>query len=510
MMYEAVRGERRQMRGPDSARAVVAVLFSLAVLVASGIRVVGAAPPPPPSGVGDANVFGIAVSPAYRDTGLVVATVQPLGTQCSRDCLKLWVSHDGGSSWELSPAVGWNQGRPVIAADEHGSEKLFAGSGSDLRRSSDDGSTWTVVSGAAGTAFPAVSPRYASDTSIAGAMGTQDFVLHGSTVQPVAGSGGTIVDMAFSYAPSYPTAGRYAPVLLTGVDTHGQLPVIQRCTAEFICSGNATLSGASTFSAPALLFPSSGYADDGVVFAQSGKGIYRSTDGGVTFAPLPMGDPTATSTATPSFALAPGYRQNGPVQTAYASLLQIHLKPGAQPDGPSSGGVYRTTDGGATWSSMGSPSPLDGGSMAVAVAPDGRVFAGYIGSGYAAAGLLCSSDGQTWQASCPSVGHYWRDHPRGSSAHAAPAAKDCQASNCAAGPATGASTSSAVTAPPAGGVAGTTSGGEAAQRMAAAVPQRRFASPQVIGALAGGVMLLSLAGLRLRSTRRRVKLRQQR
>lgn len=476
------------------------VLMGAAGDLPSAAATASPTPAAPPSGIGSANVFGIAVSPAYLDTGLVVATAQPLGVRCSSSCLQLWVSHDGGASWQQSPATGWNQGRPVIAVSASGHEVLFAGAGSDLRRSDDDGSTWTVVPGAPGAAFPAVSPHFATDSTVAGAMGGQDFLLRGSVVEHATGSSGSIIDMAFSYVPSYPSAGAHAPVLLSGMDSSSKLPVVQQCSATFVCSGSATLPGATTFSAPALLYPSNDFADDGVVFAQSGRGIYRSTDGGLSFTLIPMGDPTASSTATPSFALAPGYRQNGAVRTAYASVLQIYMpaQPGA-PKKPSSGGIYRTTDGGQTWAPVGSPSPLDGGSMAVATAPDGRVFAGYIGSSYGGAGLLCSSDGQTWRASCPSVGHYWRDHSGQRPSAPSQASAGCNAGGCNAGH------NGAASPVPSTGTAVTATGSrsENSQRISAALPRRGEPIPMPTAAAVAAIgLVVAMAAFKLRRRRR--------
>jgi hypothetical protein len=262
--------------------------------------------------------------------------------------------------------------------------------------------------------------------AVAGSTHGDYLVLNGGATQPITGSGRSLADLEFMYSPSFPSGGAHAPALLSGADLHTGLPVIQRCDARLACSGATTLAGASTFSIPVALLPSTSYASDGVVYAQSGRGIYKSVDGGTSFAPLSVGQPGASATATPMLALAPGYRDAGPVRTAYAAVLQAFI---SGTTSHSAGGIYRTTDAGATWRPIGSPGPFDQGATAVAVAPDGRIFAGYEGSA-GHAGLVCSTDAHTWQAACPAVG--------GGTAKSGGAAQSCGSTGCSsAAPGTG-------------------------------------------------------------------------
>jgi len=380
--------------------AVRALSLAAPLLLVAPVRATTA----PPSGLGDQSVFWIAVSPAYARTGLVLAVTTPQAGSCSGSCTELWASHDGGATWARSPASGWQQGRPVVVLDGGGREVLFAAAGGGMQRSDDEGASWRSAGGPG--VLPAPDPNFAStgQVAVASGGGRGDYLLRGADSRPVAGSGGAMTDLQFALSPAYPGGGLFAPALLAGADLSTGLPVIQRCTAALACSGATTLSGATANSSPVTLLPAGDYPQSGAVFAQSGRGVYKSVDGGGSFAPLPVvaGASTAT-TATPSVALAPGYAERGSVRTLYASVFALAAD-AAHPH--TTGGVYRSDDGGATWRDTGSPSALDMGSTAVAVAPDGRVFAGYLGSSSAGdfGGLLCSTDGGgTWQASCPAV-----------------------------------------------------------------------------------------------------------
>jgi hypothetical protein len=377
------------------------LLFASVAVLARAAPVAEAAGSP--SAIGNQAVQWLAVSPAYAHSGLVVALATPL-QGCSQNCVHLWVSQNGGSTWSQSPANGWQGGRPVIGVDGAGHDVLVAASGTQLQTSTDAGNTWTNVA-PNGTTLPAIAPSFASDGAVAVANPQgHDYVFSGGANHAVGGSGGAYTDLSFMYAPTFPSGGHFAPALLSGQDSHSQLPVVEQCNSSFSCSGATTLAGSTNFSAPATLIPSTDYANDGTVFAQSGRGIYKSTNGGAAFSPLALVPSNgAEATATPMLALAPGYKEGGPVRTAYAAVFQVFTDP---KNPHSAGGVYQTTDGGASWHALGSPSPLDGGVFSVAVAPDGRLFAGYTGeqNNTASGGLLCSQDGgQSWQAACSPV-----------------------------------------------------------------------------------------------------------
>jgi hypothetical protein len=159
------------------------------------------------------------------------------------------------------------------------------------------------------------------------------------------------------------------------------------------------------FGALVTLLPSEAFATDGVVWAQSAEGIFRSNDGGRSFAPVVVGDPGATTTSTPQMALAPGYGRNGS-QTAYAAVLQIVVDkvPSKNPSTRAMGGIFRTVDGGASWQVLPPGGIFQNGAVAVGAAQGGRLFGGYlVDAGHG--GVLCSADGgATWRAACPAQG----------------------------------------------------------------------------------------------------------
>lgn len=423
-------GSRHRSAVPRGRAASVRVRAALAALAALGCLVAlswpspgaGAEATPPPSAFGSLAVTWIAVSPAYTDTGTVVAVATCGSEQC------LWVTHDGGGSWSRALATGWNGGRIFAAQDSRGGDVLYSEASSKLKRSDDGGKSWREldVQGS-----PAVSPTYGRDgaVAVAGLTG-EDHLLSNRGTKKIAGSGGAYADLSFMFAPEYPKAGAYPPVLLAAADRDKGLPVLQRCDENLACQGDTTLAGTDMWTAPGMqLFPSGDYAERGAVFLRTGRGLYKSGDGGSTYLPAPVGDPSATSSSTPMFALAPGYREGGPVRTAYLAVLQIWMNAANAAAAHSGGGIYRTTDAGTTWKRMGSPSPLDDGAMGVAVAPDGRLFAAFASSRQGA-GLLCSIDGgNTWRALCPPTRDASKPGGAGSSANAGPGGTPC-ASPC--------------------------------------------------------------------------------
>jgi hypothetical protein len=409
------------------------------------------------SGIGQAVVTSIAVSPNVARTGLVVVQGQPQGGTGNR----LWISHDGGATWHVAAASGWNQGRPVIASTADGHDVVFSAAGAGLERSDDGGDTWENL--ARGTSVIAnTAPNFASNSLVA-VGGSPDYTFSTSP-HVVSGSGGAFQDMSFTLAPSFPnTAGR-SPAFVEGVDSQN-LVEVEACNASLGCSNPSRFGVAGQFNGPGAVVLSDDYLNDGVVFVQTGRGIYKSVNGGATYALLPVVTTNQATTATPMLALAPGYSERGSVRTVYVAVLDVVQNTG-NGSGQLAGGLYRSSNGGAVWQNVSGSSPLGSGAAAVAVAPTGRVFAGYLTT-YRGEGLLCSDDsGGSWQAACPPVGseandpdirHYGGQSGPGSTA--CPQASGCAGASRSTTTGTGGGSRSSM----AGGAASTASPGAAAE-----------------------------------------------
>ena len=388
-------GGKAARTGGRFARAgvVLALGFGLPICVGNAVAI--AATPSPAqaaSGVGDEVVRWIDVSPAYTHTGTVIAMSAASG--CSSDCIHLWSTHDGGATWSRLAAAGWQHGEPVIAATGN-QETLFATGSDSLQRSDDGGASWHKA-GPLGS--PGVSPRYAQDGTVAVAGGSgSDYLYRRGSTSPITGSGGRYHDLGFTYAPG-PSSGGHSPVLLSAADPKTGSPYVGQCSADLSCQTILPLPKPEPMSGGAFLYPSPAYAGDGTVFARIQTNLYKSVNGGTAFQPLAVGDPTAQATGFEGLALDPAYDDRGANRVAYTAIIQLFADPKHKP----SGGVYRTSDGGTTWSQLAPGTSLDSGATALALAPGGRLFAGYMQNDGAHGGLLCWENG-AWKAACTPV-----------------------------------------------------------------------------------------------------------
>jgi hypothetical protein len=234
-----------------------------------------------------------------------------------------------------------------------------------------------------------------------------DYVVRNGTAHDVDGSGDPqATDTQFALSPTYPNGGAFSPVLLASVVSTTGRPMVLRCTADFTCHGavhlpqrnSALVTGNGT-----TLTLAPDYPEHGTVFADTTTSVEKSTDGGVSFTHLTVVPETeGVLTYVSTMALAPSYRENGPTRTAYIGVRQVPTGIGkAAPYAPA--GLYKTEDGGTTWTPVATTGLFVGGATAVAVAPDGRLFAGY--SDGHSGGLVCSlDDGRSWQSSCTAAG----------------------------------------------------------------------------------------------------------
>lgn len=353
----------------------------------------------PSSPIGGDSVKSIAVSPAYLRTGLVVAFAQSMSSSCGNSCVHLWVSHDGGARWTLAAARGWSRGVPQIAVDGGGHEVLIAPGSAHLQRSLDAGATWSDI-GPPGTAT--ILPTFVHDGGVLvaanGNQGNADFLVTSEGQKSVAGSGSAAKDVSFAVPATYPGSGGFPPALLGAMDAKASMGEVLSCNASLACTNPVVLPSNDPMAGPPTLVMSPSYADDGTTFAYTGTAFFKSTDGGHAFARLTVGDVGTVVTAPLGMAIEADYNDHGPQRTAYVAITEIV---GSGSSSRTAGGVYKTVDGGATWTSISTGSPLENGASTVALAPDGRLFAGYLGTrGW---GLLCNA-GQGWHATCPAAG----------------------------------------------------------------------------------------------------------
>jgi hypothetical protein len=335
------------------------------------------------------SIDSLSVSPAYMRSGVVVAA-GAMAKGCTSGCTRLMISGDRGDSWRQAGAAGWRGGHPVITVGGNGREVLFDASTSSVQRSDDLGATWSDV-GAGGN--PTASPAFAADNLVAVA-GKSDYVMRDTSSTGVPGSHGQMTDGSWALIPGYPASGERSPVFLGGVNAAGK-STLERCDMSFSCSSPVVLPVPDAFSGQPLMLPSTAYAQDGTIFAHTAEGLFKSVDGGTTFATVTPNIPGATHVATAMTSLSPGYREAGPDRRLWVAVIAIK---GSGAQMRQVGDVFSSSDGGATWTGVGAPGPFGKGAIAVAAAPDGRVFAavGPLQGG----GLLCSSDGSTWHPSC--------------------------------------------------------------------------------------------------------------
>jgi photosystem II stability/assembly factor-like uncharacterized protein len=379
--------------------------MGLAAVAATSAAAATPTPSPYSSAIGNELPLNIVVSPAYAKTGLVLAVSAQQGG-CQQDCVHLWRSRDGGNRWERLHPIGWSQGNMSIAVDGAGHETIVTSGGGGLLRSTDEGQTWTAAGGA-GT--PTADPTNSGDIAVASFTG-KDYVLGASgTQRQVAGSHGAASDIAFAYSPDVPRDGRYSPGLLVGQTGNGGALVVLRCDATLSCTSPAPVASAAPgyTAAASRLYPANDFATSGSVFLFTQRGVLKSIDGGTTFTPLAIvSNNGAQTTATPMMALGPNYRESGTDRAAYVAVLQAYVPASADKSNPptTAGGIYETTDGGSSWTPLGANQGYFHGATAVAVAPDGRLFAGWL-DGRGHAGLVCSTEVAAWQPICPSHFH---------------------------------------------------------------------------------------------------------
>ena len=133
---------------------------------------------------------------------------------------------------------------------------------------------------------------------------------------------------------------------------------------------------------------------------EAGRGVFRTTDGGATWEHVLFVDP---DTGIIDLAYAP----DNPRQ-AYAAAWQIEIRTSGRTSGGPGSGLYRSRDGGATWAPLESPGlpepPLGKIGLAVSADDPDRVYA-----------LIETSSNRAFAPSDPFAGVLWRSDDRGDS-----------------------------------------------------------------------------------------------
>jgi len=295
-------------------------------------------------------------------------------------CPVLFHSTDSGASWERLKATGFTGGNVLLAPTFPGDNRIFVSGPNGLMMSRDGGATFTTLVPLTGPT--AISPAFGFDHHILiGAVPGWEYRDDANTTTPLQldhrPQGHTL---AFAFSPAYAKDGELL-VSTSAPDPNNppsQLSAIAVCRFSK-CADPVVLPG--TGAIPSVL-PTQSFATSGVVYAWTASALYRSSDAGASFKPVTL----------PNTGSVLGLAED-PDGAVYLSMSTTNAK------GVTSGGLYVTSDGGKTWTQVGTDTALAKGATSVSSLGHGRVLAAPAGGG-----LLCSADaGKTWAKRCPAI-----------------------------------------------------------------------------------------------------------
>ena len=295
---------------------------------------------------------------------------------CELSCPSIFRSDNGGASWIRIRSLGFEGGPVMLAPSYPADPRIFVGGPHALKVSSDGGHTFMPLTPAGG--FTAMSPGFSSgDPNIlVGAIPGWTYHDDTKAVTPLdLVPESSSAALSFAYSPAYVTDHR---LVIGGTDTTPATNSIVSMCAGSTCTPPAVLAGST--GTPAVM-TTRRYQDTGLAFAWNVDHLYRSADAGASFAPLVLPAPGDVRVVA-----------DDATGSIYVALLDV----GAT---GTTGGLFRSSNSGQTWTRLGAGTPLDHGTLSVVSLPDGHLLA----APYAAAGggLECSADGgHTWAARC--------------------------------------------------------------------------------------------------------------
>ena len=285
-------------------------------------------------------------------------------------------SQDGGTTWQpFSEGLEADMANVTAFAIQPETGRLFALLNTGLFSRTPGAPEWqrlTAPSPDLSVVQPGIGTNQAGNTvMLAGGYRSDDggrtWAAHGNNI---AGQNMRAVALSPDYADDG-TAIALTDVALLRTTNGGA-----NWSSQAFCVGNP-LNGEQR-----IVF-SPGFRDDHTVFVAACDHIARSRDGGVTWQTILSGEPT-------SIALSPDFAHDG---TAFASSGGYYTT------------IYRSTDGGATWSSY--PGPWTAGLLSVspAYATDHTLYAAVNNS--SSGGLWQSTDaGESWRQMPTTVSNY--------------------------------------------------------------------------------------------------------
>lgn len=316
----------------------------------------------------DTTFTSIAVSPNYEHDRTLIAAGSAACPIVI--CPVLFISRDGGATWERRVPKAFHGQTIVLPPAYPRDPRIYAMGPTGLEVSHDHGHSFRPASPVQGEM--AMSPLFDRGDPrilIASALVTE-YRADTRVTKPAGFIGPAGQWMTVAFSPAYLSD---RTVFVTAAEWSGTTrPSVSRCVRT-ICRavGFRDVEELGIRVSP-------GFVDDQTVYAFGGGRIFRSTDGGDTYATLP-GSVSLDEPIIWDLLVAPDGK-------LFAAIVEA-----------AGGFVIRSTDGGGTWTRH--AIRLQGfelGPNYLALTPDNRLIA--LGS----FGIACSVDsGSTWRSRCP-------------------------------------------------------------------------------------------------------------